>query len=67
MLKMNIFLNLDPKTYTVAEVLQNGWTQTFPGGDGTHVLALGSGKCWRLTSVILYRCKPGSMVRNGTT
>jgi hypothetical protein len=26
----------DPGAYTVAEVLQDGWTQTCPGGDGTY-------------------------------
>jgi len=30
------FLEIDPGTYTVAEVMQTGWTQTLPGGDGTY-------------------------------
>jgi GLUG motif-containing protein len=28
----------DPATCTVAEVMQAGWRQTYPGGDGTHVI-----------------------------
>ncbi len=31
-------------TYTVSEVLQNGWTQTFPGPPGTHVVFLECGE-----------------------
>jgi len=31
------FLELAPDTtYTIAEVMQDGWTQTLPGGDGTY-------------------------------
>jgi len=29
-------LDLDPGTYTVAEVMRSGWTQTMPGGNGTY-------------------------------
>ena len=32
------FLGLTPGAYTVAEVMQNGWSQTFPAGDGTYQL-----------------------------
>ncbi len=31
-------------TYTVREVLQNGWTQTAPAGDGTHSVFPGKGE-----------------------
>ena len=31
-------------TYTVSEVLQNGWTQTFPPPPGTHVVFLECGQ-----------------------
>ncbi|NBC16994.1 MAG: T9SS type A sorting domain-containing protein [Bacteroidetes bacterium] len=37
------FTNLPPGTYTVSEVLQQGWTQTFPAG-GTHTVTLQSGE-----------------------
>lgn len=30
------FDNLTPGTYTVAETNQTGWTQSYPGGSGTH-------------------------------
>jgi uncharacterized repeat protein (TIGR01451 family) len=30
--------------YTVSEVLQPGWAQTLPGGDGTYVISLGNGQ-----------------------
>jgi hypothetical protein len=29
--------------YTVSEVMQPGWAQTFPGGGGTYVISLGNG------------------------
>jgi len=38
------FLDLLPNTYTVAEVLQSGWAQTYPAGDGTHSVPLESGQ-----------------------
>ena len=34
-------LELDAGTYTVAEVLQADWDQTYPGGDGTHSVIVG--------------------------
>lgn len=34
-------LDLDPGTHTIAEELQADWTQTFPAGSGTHVVAFG--------------------------
>jgi hypothetical protein len=34
------FCGLPPGTYTVAEVLQPGWTRTFPPAPGTHTVAL---------------------------
>ena len=34
-----LFDNLStPATYNVREVIQDGWNQTFPGGDGAHVI-----------------------------
>lgn len=38
------FTNLQPDTYTVAEVQQSGWQQTFPDGDGTHSVDLAAGE-----------------------
>lgn len=38
------FVDLDPGVYIVAEVAQNGWTQTHPGGDGMHVVTVDSGQ-----------------------
>ena len=32
------FLDIDPGTYTIAEVMRPGWTQTCPGGDGTYTI-----------------------------
>lgn len=29
---------IEPGTYTIAEVPQEGWEQTFPSGDGTHTV-----------------------------
>ncbi|MEM9776207.1 MAG: carboxypeptidase regulatory-like domain-containing protein [Chloroflexota bacterium] len=38
-------INLDKDdTYTVSEVQQEGWTQTFPTGGGTHSVDVNSGK-----------------------
>jgi len=37
-------LDLAAGTYTVAEVLQVDWDQTFPGGDGTHTVVLSPGE-----------------------
>lgn len=37
------FTGLAPGTYTVAEVNQPGWTQTFPGAPGTHTITVLSG------------------------
>ncbi|MFC1738235.1 LamG-like jellyroll fold domain-containing protein [Planctomycetota bacterium] len=34
------FTELAPGSYTVAEVNQPEWQQTFPGGDGTHLVSL---------------------------
>lgn len=34
------FENIPLGTYIVSEVNQSGWTQTFPGGDGTHTVNL---------------------------
>jgi Ca2+-binding RTX toxin-like protein/subtilisin-like proprotein convertase family protein len=36
-------MDLDPGTYTVSEVLQPGWFQTTPTGDGTYTLSLDDG------------------------
>ena len=38
------FTDLDTGTYTVAEVLQDSWEQTFPNGDGTHNFDLAAGQ-----------------------
>ena len=38
------FTDLIPTSYTVAEVAQSGWQQTFPAGNGTHSLGLASGQ-----------------------
>ena len=38
------FSNLQPNTYTVAEVQQSGWQQTFPNGNGTHTVNLSAGE-----------------------
>jgi len=35
------FYNLHPGTYTINEVNQAGWTQTFPASPGTHTINLG--------------------------
>jgi hypothetical protein len=32
------FERLEPGTYKVAEVLKDGWAQTYPAGDGTHTV-----------------------------
>lgn len=34
------FTNLPPGTYTVGETTQSGWSQTFPGGGGSHTVNL---------------------------
>ncbi len=34
------FTALTPGTYTVYEGLQSGWTQTHPGGAGTHTVTI---------------------------
>jgi protocatechuate 3,4-dioxygenase beta subunit len=34
------FTGLDAATYTVSEVQQTGWTQTFPAGDGIHSVTI---------------------------
>ena len=34
------FLDLDPGTYTVAEVMRDGWVQTSPGGAGSYTLVM---------------------------
>jgi subtilisin family serine protease/subtilisin-like proprotein convertase family protein/uncharacterized protein (DUF2141 family) len=36
------FNGLEPGTYTVAEVPQPGWEQTYPGGDGSQMIAVGA-------------------------
>jgi hypothetical protein len=38
------FADLPPGTYTVAEVQQEGWEQTYPGAPGTHTVNLESGE-----------------------
>jgi hypothetical protein len=38
------FTDLVPGSYTVAEVVQVEWQQTFPGGDGTHPVMVGEGE-----------------------
>lgn len=37
------FPDLEPGPYTVSEVQQSGWTQTFPGQGGSHTVTLESG------------------------
>ncbi|MHC4719326.1 MAG: GEVED domain-containing protein, partial [Planctomycetota bacterium] len=37
-------VDLAAGSYTVAEVLQAEWEQTFPGGDGTHTVVLSPGE-----------------------
>ena len=37
------FTSLAVGTYTVAEEMQTGWTQTWPGGAGTHVIQIQPG------------------------
>jgi hypothetical protein len=39
-----LFQGLLEGTYTVSETLEPGWTQTYPGGDGTHTINLGDGE-----------------------
>jgi PKD repeat protein len=34
------FTGLPPGTYTVSETQQSGWSQTFPGGTGSHTVTL---------------------------
>lgn len=36
--------NLPPGTYTVKEVNQPGWVQTYPGGSGIHTVTIGAGE-----------------------
>jgi len=31
-------INADPPTCTVAETMKSGWRQTYPGGDGVHII-----------------------------
>ncbi|RMG54839.1 MAG: hypothetical protein D6723_04090, partial [Acidobacteria bacterium] len=38
------FMNLDPGTYTVSEIQQLPWTQTFPPSPGTHTVTLAQGQ-----------------------
>jgi len=38
------FTALAPGTYTVYEELQSGWTQTYPGGTGTHTIIIQAGQ-----------------------
>jgi hypothetical protein len=38
------FVSLAPGNYTIAEVLQTGWQQTFPPAPGTHTVTLKSGQ-----------------------
>jgi len=38
------FMPLPPGTYTVSEVLQAGWVQTYPPPPGTHTVGLGPGQ-----------------------
>ena len=38
------FTDLIPGEYLVAEELQPGWVQTFPSGDGSHILIVRTGE-----------------------
>ena len=38
------FINLNPGTYTVREVMQSGWVQAYPGGSGVHAVVLTAGQ-----------------------
>ncbi|MDA1052496.1 MAG: tandem-95 repeat protein [Planctomycetota bacterium] len=38
------FTNLTPGTYTVGETQTPGWLQSAPGGNGTHMVTIGSGE-----------------------
>lgn len=38
------WMDLPAGTYTFREVLQDGWRQTYPGGDGTHTITLTPGE-----------------------
>ena len=38
------FTNLIPGEYLVAEELEPGWVQTFPDGDGSHIVNLAEGQ-----------------------
>jgi hypothetical protein len=38
------FTDLEPGAWEVSEVLQSGWVQTFPSGDGTHLVNLDFGQ-----------------------
>jgi hypothetical protein len=61
------FTGLPPGTYTVAEVLQSGWTRTFPPGPGTHTVTLAAnqvtGRNFGNRRVIVF---PDFVVRNLT-
>jgi len=37
------FANVGPGTFTIQEILQAGWTQTFPAAPGTHSITASSG------------------------
>jgi len=53
------FTQLAPGNYTVAEVLQIGWLQTFPPAPGTHAVTLRSGQM--LTNLDFGNWMPGSL------
>ncbi len=36
-----VFSNIPWGTYTISEEERTGWSQTYPGGDGTHVVIVG--------------------------
>ncbi len=38
------FTGLHPGTYTVSEVAQAGWVQTYPGGAGTYTITVNAGE-----------------------
>lgn len=38
------FTNLQPGTYTIKELQQPGWAQTFPSGNGTHTVTVSAGQ-----------------------
>jgi uncharacterized repeat protein (TIGR01451 family) len=39
--------SVPPGTYTVSEEVKEGWSQSYPGGDGTYTVTLGNGQLER--------------------